>query len=655
MSSIEIIAEIANAHQGSPGQAVELALKAAAAGADAVKFQIYYADEFIVRAHPRYEHFKKQAFSRKDWSRIFNDISELDINIYADIFGLVALETAKANNVDGVKIHSSDLSNTILLKETACLGKRLFLSTGGSTVLEIQYAIDCIKEKSIDPQITLMHGFQAYPTEIKDSNLLRVAKLRELFGEIAKIGYADHIDAENKFATILPLMVSSYGISSVEKHIILDRSAKGVDYYSSFEPAEFSKFVNDIRSAEKAFEMDPLTFSKAEKDYRNTVKKSWVAQRPLKVNNEIKSEDIIMKRTPKFSGTLIGEEIIGKKLINSIEKDEPVTNKDVEHKILAVVVARSASNRLRNKAILEINGKPAITHLFERMKLSLDKGIIDTVAFCTTVESLDDQLIEIVKDYPFKAYRGPVEDVLSRMMLAVNDYNDHDIVLRITGDDLLIDPIYLEKTIKHYLETNSQYTDAKSLPSGTEVEVFDSYILRLIHELSIDSKGTEYLTNYIKNNKDQFSISSLPVKKEHSKDYRLTLDTEKDYMVIKNLLEHMKNIKKEYSYNIDDINKYFNNNPEILELNRTISQKQTPLEVNTDIDWKILTKLPIVTVFITNHNYGRYLKKSIDSVLNQKLKEFELLIIDDGSTDNSKEVIERYRNHSKVKIVYQQN
>jgi CMP-N-acetylneuraminic acid synthetase len=64
---------------------------------------------------------------------------------------------------------------------------------------------------------------------------------------------------------------------------------------------------------------------------------------------------------------------------------------------------------------------------------------------------------------------------------------------------------------------------------------------------------------------------------------------------------------------------------------------------------------PLVTIYITNYNYGKFIKQSIESALNQSLQDFELLIIDDGSTDNSKEIIETYRNHSQVTIIYQQN
>lgn len=64
---------------------------------------------------------------------------------------------------------------------------------------------------------------------------------------------------------------------------------------------------------------------------------------------------------------------------------------------------------------------------------------------------------------------------------------------------------------------------------------------------------------------------------------------------------------------------------------------------------------PLITVYVTNYNYGRFINVCIESLLNQTFKDFEVIIIDDGSTDNSKEVIESYRHVEKVSIIYQQN
>ena len=67
---IEIIAEIANAHQGDPQIAREIANQAIENGADAIKFQIYFADELLSNDHPRFEHFKNQSFDEKTWLNV---------------------------------------------------------------------------------------------------------------------------------------------------------------------------------------------------------------------------------------------------------------------------------------------------------------------------------------------------------------------------------------------------------------------------------------------------------------------------------------------------------------------------------------------------------------------------------------------------------
>lgn len=64
---------------------------------------------------------------------------------------------------------------------------------------------------------------------------------------------------------------------------------------------------------------------------------------------------------------------------------------------------------------------------------------------------------------------------------------------------------------------------------------------------------------------------------------------------------------------------------------------------------------PLVTVYITNYNYDQYLRTAIESVLNQNFRDFELIIIDDGSTDRSREIIREYADHHKTRVIFQEN
>ena len=96
---IQIIAEIANSHQGCSLQAFNLAQTFAKAGANSIKFQIYFAEELLVKNHQRYEHFKKQAFTKAQWDILLSKSKKLDLEIYTDIFGVNAYKIAKKHNL----------------------------------------------------------------------------------------------------------------------------------------------------------------------------------------------------------------------------------------------------------------------------------------------------------------------------------------------------------------------------------------------------------------------------------------------------------------------------------------------------------------------------------------------------------------------------
>jgi spore coat polysaccharide biosynthesis protein SpsF (cytidylyltransferase family) len=232
--------------------------------------------------------------------------------------------------------------------------------------------------------------------------------------------------------------------------------------------------------------------------------------------------------------------------------------------------------------VLDVAGMPALMHLLERLKQAKS---IQRIVLCTTNEAEDDELVGLANLAAVHCHRGQTDDVLARMLGALEGH-DVDVVVRVTGDDLLVDPDYLDRAVLHHLETNAEYSDLKSLPSGTEVEVIDASLLRTIWQVSKNTQGTEYLTTYIVDHSDQFTTTSVQVEESHVQDWRLTLDTSEDYQVIRAFLEAMNSRGKPLTYRLDDIISFFSEHPEILALNAHVRQRQTPPQVCTEMDWK---------------------------------------------------------------------
>ena len=303
-----------------------------------------------------------------------------------------------------------------------------------------------------------------------------------------------------------------------------------------------------------------------------------------KQDSRITKDNIEMLRSPSkgiSNYSLLKNKVSNKKIL----KGELITSKNFDRKILAIVVARSKSSRLKDKASLKVGSVSSLEHLFKRLEISKNKNFIDKYILCTTEDSSDNELAIFAQSIGVEVFRGDEENVLKRMMTAISAFPNYSTILRVTGDDILIEPNYLRKTIDHHFKVNADYTDAKLLPSGTEVEVFESNVLEFLMKWCIDTSGTEYLTNYITENSHLFDCASLPVKKSETVNARLTLDTKEDFDLINELIEYFKDLDKEFTYTLEDIVNYFRQYPEKLDSNKEVVQKKIPKKFSTEIDY----------------------------------------------------------------------
>ena len=252
--SIFIIGEIGINHNGDVNLAKKLIKAAKKAGADAVKFQkrtieLVYTKENLksLRNSPWGKTVEEQKrgleLNEKEYDEINKLCNDIKITWFASCWDLESLKFIKKYNCIYNKIASPMLTNYELINEVAKEGKHTFVSTGMHTIEEIGKAVDIFKKFNCSYE--LMHAVSTYPMKIEDANLNMIKTLKNIFK--CNVGYSCH-----EVGRVVSVAAAALGISSLERHITLDRTLYGTDQAASLEIGGFELTVNYIRSVEKA-------------------------------------------------------------------------------------------------------------------------------------------------------------------------------------------------------------------------------------------------------------------------------------------------------------------------------------------------------------------------------------------------------------------
>ena len=194
---------------------------------------------------------------------------------------------------------------------------------------------------------------------------------------------------------------------------------------------------------------------------------------------------------------------------------------------------RLSSSRLPAKGLLDICGLPAVIMAAKRAG---NKGNKVTVA--TSIDSSDDILCNVLERYNIDYIRGPLDDVMSRFLLAAKDMRDHDAVVRLTGDNLFVDNDFIQKYLNDFFQRGAEYMGSSGsdidLPYGMSVEVFYAGALRKSAQINTDPYSREHVTPPFFQGKervvpDRNKLTTLPKGLEH---IRCTMDTFEDYIRI---------------------------------------------------------------------------------------------------------------------------
>ena len=321
-----IIAEIASAHEGNPDMTLKIADHAIKSGADAIKFQIFVRDQLLIKSNPYYNEFGEIEITPSHWQRILKEVSSQNIDIIVEPYDVDSLNIAEqADLVNGYKLPTACIGETKLIQKIKKTKKTVYLGVGGAEWDEIEQAVSLFKSSDI----TLLCGFQNFPTRLKDSKLYQIPQIKKAFG--CTVGYADHVDAEDKEMTrLLPVMAVASGATVIEKHITDDRSRKGRDHYSPLNPDEFKSFVRLMHNLPDIIgEENEWTLSETELKYRKFTKRQAVAARDIASGTELDLKDVVFKRTNEEG--LSAQDIFeytGKEIVRSKKTNEPITHED---------------------------------------------------------------------------------------------------------------------------------------------------------------------------------------------------------------------------------------------------------------------------------------------------------------------------------------
>lgn len=252
--SIFIIAEIGINHNGDLAIAKELINVAVDAGADAVKFQkrsidLVYTKEFLdlPRESPwgstQREQKEGLEFGLEEYQEIDKYCKEKGIEWFASAWDLESQKFLKQFDLKYNKIASAMIVYDDLFKEVASEGKHTFISTGMTTEEDITKVVEFFR--SMNCPFTLMHCVSTYPMKDEDANLNAIKTLRDKYN--CDVGYSGH-----EVGLAVSYAASAIGITSLERHITLDRAMYGSDQSASVEPAGFRMLVGAVRKIEQA-------------------------------------------------------------------------------------------------------------------------------------------------------------------------------------------------------------------------------------------------------------------------------------------------------------------------------------------------------------------------------------------------------------------
>ena len=234
--------------------------------------------------------------------------------------------------------------------------------------------------------------------------------------------------------------------------------------------------------------------------------------------------------------------------------------------ITAIIQARMGSSRLPKKVLMKIGNHVMLKYMIDRVSKS---KLIDKIVVATSLNKLDDEIEIFCLSNNINCFRGSEDDVLDRYYMAAKKYNS-TIIVRLTADCPLIDPVIIDETIKLFLNKKVDYAsnavppDEKKYPDGSDVEVFGFNNLELSWNRVKNMKDREHVTFYFWKYNNGFSLALLDNTHDWG-NYRITVDYIEDFNLVSHIISYLDNNKLNGS--LKEIIDFLDDNPQIKNIN----------------------------------------------------------------------------------------
>jgi sialic acid synthase SpsE len=323
-----IVAEIGNNHQGSLDNAKRMVEEAARAGVQAVKFQKRHMESLLTRAGreapytgansfgPTYgAHRNALELSVEQMAELKDLTESLGLVFFASAWDEVSLDEMLGLGMDLIKVCSADVVNVPLLRKVAAAGLPVIMSTGMSTLEEVDNAMAILREGA--DGLVLLHCNSSYPCAVEQIGLPVMDALRERYR--VPVGYSGH---ERGLAPSVAAV--ALGACVVERHFTLDKTQVGTDHKASLEPAELAQLVRMIREVESCMILKGKKVFPEELAAAKKLRKCMVFSRDLPAGHVLTPADLTTRSPLDGISPVHWDEVLGAVVARSVKHEEPL-------------------------------------------------------------------------------------------------------------------------------------------------------------------------------------------------------------------------------------------------------------------------------------------------------------------------------------------